>query len=52
MSEPTESPSPSGLILFQSEDRHARIEVRLDGGTVWLTQAQMAELFQSTRAQY
>jgi hypothetical protein len=48
MSEPTENPSPSQLILFQSDDHHARIEVRLDGGTVWLTQAQMAELFQSS----
>src|ERR1700678_2337537 len=46
MSEPSENPSPSRLILFQSEDEHARIEVRLDGGTVWLTQAQMAELYQ------
>jgi hypothetical protein len=24
------------------------LEVRLDGDTVWLTQAQMAELFQTT----
>src|ERR1700678_2521261 len=48
MSEPSENPSPSRLILFQSEDEHARIEVRLDGGTVWLTQAQMAELYQSS----
>ena len=48
MSEPAENPSPSRLILFQSEDQHARIEVRLDGGTVWLTQAQMAELYQTS----
>ena len=48
MSEPAENPSTSRLILFQSEDQHARIEVRLDGGTVWLTQAQMAELYQTS----
>jgi len=36
------------LILFQAEDRKTRIEVRLDGGTVWLTQLQMAELYQSS----
>lgn len=42
------TPSPASLVLFQSEDRQTRIEVRLDGGTVWLTQAQIAELFQTT----
>jgi hypothetical protein len=42
------SPSPSQLILYQTEDNRTRIEVRLEGGTVWLTQAHMAELFQST----
>jgi hypothetical protein len=36
------------LILYQTEDRGTRIDVRLDAGTVWLTQAQMAELFQTT----
>ena len=45
MSEQTGGPSASRLILFQAEDRKTRIEVRLDGGTVWLTQLQMAELF-------
>ncbi len=43
-----ENPSPSRLILYQGEDRVTRIEVRLDSGTVWLTQAQMAELYQTT----
>jgi hypothetical protein len=40
--------SASGLVLYLTEDEQTRIEVRLEGGTVWLTQAQMAELFQST----
>ncbi len=43
-----ENPSASGLILYQADDLTTRIEVRLDGGTVWLTQAQLAELFQTT----
>jgi len=44
----SENPSPSQLVLYQTEDNRSRIEVRLDGGTVWLTQAQIAELFQTT----
>ncbi len=48
MAEVPDNPSPSGLILYQADDRTTRIEVRLDGGTVWLTQAQLAELFRTT----
>ena len=40
---------PGGeVILYQTEDLQTRLEVRLEGETVWLTQAQMAELFQTT----
>jgi hypothetical protein len=39
----------SELILYQTEDNQTRIEVRLENETVWLTQAQMAELFQTTQ---
>jgi hypothetical protein len=35
----------SSLILYQTEDGQTRIEVRLLDETVWLSQAQMAELF-------
>ena len=35
-------------MLYQP-DEEVRIEVRLEEDTVWLTQAQMAELFQTTR---
>jgi len=38
----------SSLVLYFSEDGRARIQCRLDGDTIWLTQAQMAELFQTT----
>ena len=34
------------LLLYQTEDGQTRIEVRLVGETLWLTQNQMAELFQ------
>ncbi|MFZ5807124.1 MAG: virulence RhuM family protein [Verrucomicrobiota bacterium] len=36
------------IILYQTEDGQTRIDVRFQGDTVWLTQAQMAELFQTT----
>jgi len=40
-------PQPkSEIILYQTEDNRTRIEVRLENETVWLTQKQMAELFQ------
>jgi prophage maintenance system killer protein len=37
-------PTPD-ILLYQSADGHARLEVHLQNETVWLTQAQMAELF-------
>ena len=36
------------ILLYQTEDRRTRIEVRLENETVWLNQLQMAELFQTT----
>jgi len=36
----------SELILYQTEDGQARINVRFEGETVWLSQKQLAELFQ------
>lgn len=35
----------SELILYQSEDGQTKIQARLENESVWLTQAQMAELF-------
>jgi hypothetical protein len=39
----------SEIILYQTEDGQSRIQVRLEGRTVWLTQVLMAELFQTTK---
>lgn len=39
----------SQILFYQSEDGNSRIEVRLDGRTVWLTQALIAELYQITK---
>jgi hypothetical protein len=38
----------SEIVLYQTEDQQTRIQVRLEGGTVWLTQAQIGELFETT----
>jgi hypothetical protein len=35
----------SSLLLYQTEDGETKIEVRLQGETVWLSQAQLCELF-------
>jgi hypothetical protein len=36
----------SEIVFYQGEDGRSRIQVRLDGGTVWLTQRLLAELYQ------
>lgn len=41
--------SESSLIIYQTEDGKTKIETRLEDESVWLTQAQMAELFQKGR---
>ncbi len=38
----------SEIILYRTEDGRSRIQVRLEEGTVWLTQAGLAELYQTT----
>ena len=37
------------IIIYQADDDQTQIDVRLENETVWLTQAQMAELFQTDR---
>ena len=37
------------FLIYQSENGETRIDVRLEQDTVWLTQQQMAELFQTSR---
>ncbi|WP_309626071.1 RhuM family protein, partial [Methylibium sp.] len=44
----TEPPAPEGQILIY-QDGVTRLQVRLDGRTVWLTQGLIAELFQTTK---
>ena len=37
---------PGEFLFYQTDDGQTRIQVRLEGETVWLTQKQMADLFQ------
>jgi hypothetical protein len=41
-------PAKGQFLVYQSEDGRIKIDVRLAGETAWLTQARMAELFQTT----
>jgi hypothetical protein len=41
-------PNKGEIVMYQP-DETIRLEVRMDGETVWLNQAQMAELFKSSR---
>lgn len=39
----------SDLILYETEDGRTRLQLKLEGGTAWLTQQQMAELFETSK---
>jgi len=45
----SELATQSQILFYQAEDGTSRVEVRLEEGTVWLTQALIAELYQSTK---
>lgn len=52
MSEPQHpAPVPQGeVLIYQAGEGDTRIEVRLEDETVWLSQQQMAELFQTSKS--
>lgn len=41
--------SNNQIVIYQSEDGHTQVDVRLENETVWLTQQQIAELFNTKR---
>ena len=43
------SPSQNDIIIYQTEDGEIKLDVKMDKETVWLTQAQMSDLFQKDR---
>jgi len=40
--------SKGEVLVYQTEDGQVKVDVRLEDETVWLTQQQMAEIFQTT----
>ncbi len=38
----------NGIIIYQTEDGRTKVDVRLENETVWMTQASIAELYQTT----
>ena len=48
MPDGTPSSPQSSIILYQTEDGRTRIQCRFEAETIWLTQALIAELFQTT----
>lgn len=41
--------SKGELVLYATDDGAARLYLRAEGGTVWLTQLELAQLFQTTK---
>ena len=39
----------SNMIIYTSQDGKTRLDLQVDGGTVWLTQHEIAALFQTTK---
>jgi hypothetical protein len=47
---PRDEPQGTGeLVLYATEDGQAQVFLRAEGGTVWLSQAELAALFQTTK---
>jgi len=42
------TPPGGEFLVYVADNGHVRVQVRLEGETVWLTQAAIAELFQTT----
>ncbi len=38
------------IIIYQTEDGLTKLEVKMENDTIWLTQAQLVELYQSSKA--
>ena len=42
----------SQILIYQTQDGKVKIETEFENGTVWLTQAQISELFQKNRKDF
>lgn len=51
MQEHTMSENKTGeIVIYQTDDGQTNIDVRFEDETVWLTQAQLVELYQTSKA--
>ena len=41
---------PPRIIIYETDDKVARVSVRLEGETVWLTNLQLSQLFKVSKA--
>jgi hypothetical protein len=46
---PAEPRGAGEVVLYATEDGQAQVFLRAEGGTVWLSQAELAALFQTTK---
>ena len=40
----------SEILIYQTDDGHTKIDVKFEDETVWLTQAQLCELYQTSKS--
>ena len=40
----------SEILIYQTEDGHTKIDVKFEDESVWLTQAQLCELYQTSKS--
>lgn len=45
-----DSPNSNQIVIYEGDEGQPRLEVRIENETVWLTQEQMAELFNKSRS--
>lgn len=38
------------ILIYQTDDGHTKIDVKFEDETVWLTQAQLCELYQTSKS--
>lgn len=44
------SPKHGKIVIYTTDDKEARLDVKLEQDTIWLTQKQIAELFKTERS--
>ena len=50
MSEKNKAENLGDIIIYQTDDGETQIDVKFEDETIWLTQAQLCELYQTSKA--